>query len=91
MENPEDVWDSDYLAVHHFNEVAGQHQDSTSYNNDSTELSVTTQGSSEGVVGNCDVLDGTNDFIQFNHRSGGGYHNCLRGFCRVDYLLGKSH
>jgi len=68
MQNPAGVWDSNYLAVHHFNETMGQHQDSTSNNNDSVNVTVNVQGGYGGIVSRCDILDGTDNYIQFPNK-----------------------
>lgn len=60
LENETAVWSSDYRGVWHLSETSGQHLDSTSNNNDSTSVSVTTQGSATGKVG------GASDFASGN-------------------------
>jgi hypothetical protein len=62
MENIEDVWDSNYVMIHHLNETSGTHYDSTSYDNDGTNT-----GSNQDVVGMIDganSFDGTDDYIR---------------------------
>ncbi|MEW6714269.1 MAG: DUF2341 domain-containing protein [Nitrospirota bacterium] len=44
QENPEGVWDNNYVMVHHLDETSGQHLDSTANYNDSTVVNVTAQG-----------------------------------------------
>ncbi|QQS39292.1 glycosyltransferase [Candidatus Woesebacteria bacterium] len=51
----ESVWDSNYVMVQHFSETSGTHYDSTSNNNDSTSITVTTQGTTGHI-------DGSDDF-----------------------------
>lgn len=61
-----------YKMVQHLQEPSGTHLDSTSNNNDSTTVSVTTQGSATGKVDGADDFDGrgsidfdiTNDYYQ---------------------------
>jgi hypothetical protein len=63
--SPTDVWDSYYKGVWHLNETSGQHQDSTSNNNDSTVVSATTQGSAVGKIAGADLntTSGNTTFI----------------------------
>ena len=62
---PTAVWDSYYKGVWHLNETSGQHQDSTSNNNDSTVVSATTQGSATGKIAGADLntTSGNTTFI----------------------------
>jgi len=62
----ENVWDDNYVLVQHFNETSGTHYDSTQYDNDSTAISVTTQGSATGKIGGADDLNGTTDYIKID-------------------------
>jgi len=64
QENIEQVWDADYVSVHHFQETSGLHQDSTAHDNDTTVVQVTEQGVLDGIAGGCDMFNGS-DFIQF--------------------------
>ncbi len=58
------TWDSNYMMVQHFDESSGTHLDSTSNNNDSTGVTVTTQGgTSIGKIGPADDFDGVNDVV----------------------------
>ncbi|MGB0757306.1 MAG: DUF2341 domain-containing protein [Patescibacteria group bacterium] len=60
----EGTWDSNYMMVQHLQETSGTHFDSTSNNNDSTSVTVTTQGGSGiGQIGPADSFDGTNDTV----------------------------
>ncbi|MBE3136948.1 MAG: DUF2341 domain-containing protein, partial [Thermoplasmata archaeon] len=62
QESIEGTWDSNYVAVHHFDETSGTIYDSTSHNNDGTtygNLSQDTQGKIDGA----DYFDGINDHI----------------------------
>jgi hypothetical protein len=53
----ENVWDSNFVLVQHLNEISpNDHLDSTSNNNDSTTITVATQGSAAGQI------DGADDF-----------------------------
>ncbi|MGV8141081.1 MAG: DUF2341 domain-containing protein, partial [Candidatus Woesearchaeota archaeon] len=63
QQNIEGVWDSNYLAVHHLEEISGAVTDSTSNNNDGTPLN----GVSQNIVGKInggDQFDGSNDRTQ---------------------------
>lgn len=62
QENEVGAWDTNYKGVWHMSETTGQHQDSTGVN-DSTTVSVTTQGSASGRVGGADDFDGTDDYV----------------------------
>ena len=55
------VWDTDFKMVHHLEETSGQHQDSTTNNNDSVVVSVTAQGTAAGRVNGADTFAGTNN------------------------------
>jgi hypothetical protein len=57
------VWDSNYKGVWHLHETSGSHLDSTSNNNDSTGVTVTTQGSASGKFSGADQFDGINDVV----------------------------
>ena len=46
--------------------TSSQHLDSTTNNNDTTAVSVTTQGSSAGTIDGADTLDGLDDSITVN-------------------------
>lgn len=63
QENITGTWDADYEQVLHFAETSGQHLDSTSNNNDSTAVSVTTQGSAAGKIAGADSFNGTSNSI----------------------------
>jgi CheY-like chemotaxis protein len=57
------VWDSNHKMVQHLKETSGTHYDSTSNDNDSTSITVTTQGNATGQINGADVFDGTDDYI----------------------------
>ncbi len=63
LENETAVWSSDYRGVWHLSETSGQHQDSTSNNNDSTAVTVTTQGSATGKIGGADDFASGNEVV----------------------------
>jgi len=64
QENPAGVWDANYKLVQHLQEeTPDPHEDSTSNNNDSTSVSVTTQGSATGKIDGADEFDGNDDVI----------------------------
>jgi hypothetical protein len=62
QEDPEGTWDGNYVMVHHLNETAGIHYDSTNNGNDGIP-SVTIQGSAPGQIDGADNFDGTNDYV----------------------------
>lgn len=62
----EGTWDSNFVLVQHLDETSGGHVDSTSNNNDSSTVSVTTQGSATGWIGGADDFDGTDDYVQIS-------------------------
>jgi len=60
QEDPENVWDSSYLAVYHLDEISGDSIDSTANNNDGNPQNGVTQDAS-GLIDGADLFDGTND------------------------------
>lgn len=64
QENKTGVWDSNYVGVWHLKETSGNQNDSTSNANNSSSLSLTTQGSASGKIDGADTLNGSSDFIQ---------------------------
>jgi len=62
-ENPTGVWNSNYVAVYHLKETSGTHYDSTSNDNDSTSVSVATQGSATGKIDGADDFNGSSNQI----------------------------
>ncbi len=50
------VWDTDFKMVQHLKETAGQHQDSTSNNNDSVVVNVAAQGTATGRANGADTF-----------------------------------
>jgi len=60
-QNPTDVWDSDYEAVYHMNEVSGNLVDSTVNGNTGTAVGAASY-SQTGQIGKCIVFDG-NDYF----------------------------
>jgi hypothetical protein len=50
------VWDTEFKMVHHLKETSGQHQDSTTSNNDSVVVNVTAQGTATGRVNGADTF-----------------------------------
>jgi hypothetical protein len=63
QQNPQGVWPSSYLAVHHLEETAGTVTDSTSRHNDGTPLN-NPQQNAPGKIDGGDAFDGVNDSIQ---------------------------
>lgn len=55
-QNASDVWSNGYVMVHHLSEMSGNHHDSTAYHNDSSTVSVTTQGSAPGKIAGADEI-----------------------------------
>jgi hypothetical protein len=63
-QNKNAVWNSSYKLVQHLQELAPEiHEDSTSNNNDSTSVTVTTQGSAAGKIDGADEFDGDDDVV----------------------------
>ncbi len=60
-QTPTQVWDNSFEMVLHLRETSGTHFDSTSKNNDSSTVDVTTQGSAAGRINGADVFSGTNN------------------------------
>jgi filamentous hemagglutinin family protein len=67
-QNPEQVWNSNYVLVQHLNETSGTHFDSTSNNNDGTIKNGVNQNAS-GKIANADEFDGTDDYIEISDSS----------------------
>lgn len=63
LENKTAVWSSDYRGVWHLSETSGQHQDSTSNTNNSTAVTVATQGSATGKIGGADDFASGNEVV----------------------------
>jgi hypothetical protein len=61
QENPEGVWDGNYVMVQHLNEAMWSYYDSTANNNDANYIDVTARGAA-GAVGDA-VEFGTDDYI----------------------------
>ncbi|GAH26346.1 unnamed protein product, partial [marine sediment metagenome] len=59
--NPTGVWDNDFLAVYHMNEVSGNLVDSTANGNTGTAVGAASY-SQTGKIGDCIVFDG-NDYF----------------------------
>jgi hypothetical protein len=59
----ENVWDSSYADVEHFNETSGSHLDSTATDADGTTVTVTQQGANIGKMYGADEFDGTDDIV----------------------------
>jgi hypothetical protein len=60
QENPENVWDSDYVMVQHLEETSGTHYDSTSYHNDGVPQAGLNQDA-VGRIDGSDQFDGGSD------------------------------
>jgi hypothetical protein len=60
-QSPTLVWDGSFEMVQHLSETSGTHFDSTSRNNDSVAVAVTTQGSAPGRINGADDFSGTNN------------------------------
>jgi len=63
QQNPEAVWDSNYLAVQHLKETSGTVYDSTARNNDGSPLNGVVQNVT-GKIDGADQFDGVNDMTQ---------------------------
>ncbi len=57
------TWSNGYVMVQHFNETSGTHFDSTSNNNDSTSVTVTTQGTATAQIDGADDFNGSNNYV----------------------------
>ncbi len=62
----QNVWNSNYKATWHFTEASGTHYDSTSNNNDSSAVTVTTQGTANSKIGGADGYDGVDDVVNMS-------------------------
>jgi hypothetical protein len=60
---PAQVWDANYLAVHHLEETSGSAQDSTANNNDGVPQNGVTQ-TATGRIDGAYSFDGSNDRVQ---------------------------
>ena len=60
QQTPEAVWDSNYLAVQHLDEISGTVFDSTNKHNDGIPLNGVVQDT-VGKIDGCDQFDGVND------------------------------
>jgi hypothetical protein len=63
--NPNDVWDSNYVLVHHLEETSGTSYDSTSNNNDGSPQGGVTQDAA-GKIDGADDFDGDADYIDIS-------------------------
>jgi len=66
--NPIQVWDSNFVMVHHLEEDSGVHYDSTSKYNDGYPQGGVAQGI-KGRINGADSLDGVNDYINCGSKS----------------------
>lgn len=57
------VWMNGYAMVQHIKETSGQHLDSTANANNSTTVTMTTQGSATGQIDGSDACNGTSDYV----------------------------
>ena len=62
QENPEGVWDSDYVLVQHLDETDGTHFDSTAYDNDGTPHNLASQDA-PGKIDGADEFHDSGDLI----------------------------
>jgi hypothetical protein len=64
-QDPENVWDSDFLAVWHLSEGGtGTRYDSTANDHDGTPRSYDGDEATAGPIDGADELDGTNDYVE---------------------------
>ncbi|MCK5606030.1 DUF2341 domain-containing protein, partial [Candidatus Pacearchaeota archaeon] len=80
QENPQGVWNSNYMGVWHLNETSGNAQDSTSYNIEGTPSVGVTQGSSGQI-------DGCYEFGGIVNEDGVGMGNPVDG--HLDFGTGS--
>ena len=66
-QDPENVWDENYVMVQHLNDTSGVHHDSTSNNNDGTYTG--SLQDSNGIIDGADAFDGSDDKISISHDS----------------------
>lgn len=59
----QNVWDSSYAMVHHFDETSGTHLDKTANNNDSVLAQLTQQGAQIGKIYGANEFDGVDDQV----------------------------
>ncbi|MBE3120784.1 MAG: DUF2341 domain-containing protein, partial [Thermoplasmata archaeon] len=70
MENPQGVWDSNYVMVQHLEESSGIITDSTSFHNNGTEyVSPDTNMNVTGKINGAIDFDGTDDYVTFGQPS----------------------
>lgn len=65
QQEPNNVWNSNFKMVHHFNESSNPHYDSTIYSNDGNESGGVNQSVS-GKIDGADDFDGVDDFVLIN-------------------------
>ena len=63
QQNPQGVWDANFVMVQHLEEESGTCFDSTAFGNDATTVSVTGQGV-PGKIGGANELDGVDDYLR---------------------------
>jgi hypothetical protein len=64
MENPQGVWDDNFIMVQHLNENSGTHYDSTRYGNNGAEyIDLPGTQNASGKIDGAIKLDGTDDYI----------------------------
>ena len=66
QENRTGTWNSNYAGVWHLKETSGTQYDSTSNGNNSSTVSVITQGSATGQIDGADQFNGSSDYVQVN-------------------------
>ena len=70
MENPEEVWDENFVGVWHLeeqvtdNQTGDTHYDSTSNDNDGTQYN---NGPVTGQIGGAQDFDGDNDYVNMGN------------------------
>lgn len=68
QENPEGVWDTNFMMVHHLAETSGDHSDSTSNHNNEIECNGIDK-CSQGIIDGADYFDGIDDLINIGQPS----------------------
>jgi hypothetical protein len=78
QENPEGVWNSNYMMVQHLKETSGTHYDSTKNNNDGTPDEEINQNS-VGKIDGADLFHGLNEneIISVSHSNSLSISNCI--------------
>ncbi|MHC4638572.1 MAG: DUF2341 domain-containing protein, partial [Planctomycetota bacterium] len=88
QQDPTNVWDSSYVMVHHLNEIAGTHYDSTT-NAYNAGINGDPDQNVPGKIGIADQFDGAGDYLSINsfNRSS-DTQGTVEVWANMDTLLG---